>query len=738
MPGNWGVFVESQRTGLLLTAIGASLTLFAASCFAQEASSAAKGDADQASDEMEEVIVTAQKREERLRDVPLSITAISGDQLAADGISDTRDLSFVTPGLRVDRAAAFTEPAIRGISTQLTPIGNDSNVAMYLDGVYQASQADATFDLPDVQRVEVLKGPQGTLFGRNATGGAIQVFTLDPQQTFNGKLSASYGNFNDTMFSGFVTGPMAPGVSASLSGYFRENDGYDHNILDGKPIGALDSRLVRGKVLIEPTDALSILATAYYSRREDGSAYAGSPLDGNTEASTVPGAVYGLKPFDVALRYPPTFDLTSYGGSVKATLNTAAGTLTSITGYTGDRFYAVLEADYAYTPDVGAVYYTSGKESAFSEEINFASNTFGGFSYIAGLYYNDSYGLYDPNHLTNSYPPGAYNLDVDAKQSARAGAAFGEATYAVTDKFKIVGGLRYSIETRELTGQTVPAGAQANLDSVVGSFNNDKLTPRASLEYALTEDKNLYFTYSKGFKSGAFNTNVTSPPGQRVAPENVTAYEVGVKGKSGPLDFSAAAFYYDYSDIQVSAFGLVNGILISTIQNAAAARIYGSELNAAIHLNRHFSVSTGISLLSAKYTSFPAASVTVPIGGDVGNSTILENMSGKELVKAPEATVSASAAYVTEFAGGNLDLSGTLYYSDRYFFDSGDRISQPSYTTVDARIGWSPNNSPWTFSVYGRNLTNQTIIQSALTTTTADGVSYAPPRVYGGRVDFRF
>ena len=234
-------------------------------------------------DSIAEVIVTAQRRAERLQDVPLSITAVSGAQLEKLGVASTEDLTDVAPGLKMDRNGVNVQPAIRGVSSVEADIGADTNVAIYLDGVYQPNLPANAFDLPDVSRVEVDKGPQGTLFGRNAEGGAIQVFTLNPSFTPTGSGTLGYGDYNDLMAKGFISGPILDQrVAGSLSAFFESSDGYlKDELRDGKNVGGVNAHLIRGKLLFKLVPKLTALVSVTYSDRTDGADY-GQAYNGNT------------------------------------------------------------------------------------------------------------------------------------------------------------------------------------------------------------------------------------------------------------------------------------------------------------------------------------------------------------------------------------------------------------------------------------------------------------------------
>ena len=698
---------------------------------------------------MEEILVTAQRREERAIDVPISITAVTGEALRRSGITSTNDLTTVVPGLKMDRTGGYSQPAIRGISTQLTHPGSENNVAMYLDGIYQPSQAGGIFDLPDVTQVEVAKGPQGTLFGRNATGGAVLVSTRNPTQTTEGKVIAEYGSFNAMTFKGFVSGGLTEKVSGVLSAYYHNDDGYLTDIArNNKDVGAIESTVVRGKLLYQATDKLSILATAYYSDRQDETAASGVPLGGNTTANIVPAfgigtAIVPTKADQVALNQDPVTTVQQIGASLKIAYDTEYGTITALTGYSDYDQEVVLDADYSYTqPVLGTNYFLDTPERAFSQEVTFASEKVGRFSFVAGLFYWDAWGKYDPIRVQVNYGlPSDVDIQIYSKQSSEAYAVFGEVNFDITDKWSMIAGLRYSDEKRTLEGGKL--GFPPNVPATGGYLwktdrTDDGVTPRLSISYRPNQDANLYFTYSEGFKSGVFNTSATSPDEPSVGPEEVKAYEVGFKQSLSTFRYSTAAFYYDYKDMQVQGFQEVNGVPLSVLQNAATAEIYGAEFEGTWQVTDSFETQVGVAYTHATFDKFERASLVVPVGGNFGNTVIEADVSGNDLVRTPRYTVNLTGLYNTTLAGGDLDLSGTVYYSDKFYFENGNRISQPSYTTVAARAAWTPADSGFTVAVIGKNLTDEETIQGAFIQSLADGVSYAAPRTWAISLEYRF
>ena len=709
-----------------------------------------------ATDDVADIVVTAQRRSELARDVPLSLTALTGDQLAAAGVTDTQSLTRLTPGLKMDRVGNFTLPAIRGVTTTVTGPAADANVAIYLDGIYQPSTTSNTFDLPDVERVEVLKGPQGTLFGRNATGGAIQVFTKEPSYIPTGAVTLSYGNYNDFVAKGFVSAPIiADKVALSVAGFYHRNDTYYRDVRpDGPGLDGADAWLVRAKLRLDLTEDLKVTLAGSYSNRKESTAIYGSALNGNTVARLLdPGAIIPTKPYDVAFNDAIAPQrVKSYDLSAKVALDLGGGTLTSLTAYNHFKLSNVIDADYAYTPNgVGVDYHVSTYDRYFSQEVNYASDLDGPLNFVMGAFYTKGEGAWSPLGVQTP----AFAVSIYGTQKVESLAGFGEIYYDITDKLSVIGGLRYSWEKRQQIGNTLFGLDQPKPDVLtpVGQKSWKSATPRFSIRYAVADRSNVYFTYSQGFKSGVFNTSNTSAP-DLANPEKIKAYEIGYKGRvTDSLTLDAAAFYYDYKDLQASVFTSLNGIPLSLLRNAATARIYGFEADASMRFSPAFDIRAAVSVLDAKYDSFTAASVNkpctnIPAPGtacstvgtplNIGNTSVAYDASGQQMIRAPKFTASATANAHADVAGGSLDLSGTLYYSSRLFFTFDHRVSQPGYATLDARASWSPYGSGFTVAIFGKNLTDKTTIAGTFITEVADGVSWSPPRTYGVSVDYKF
>ncbi|MBK7249429.1 MAG: TonB-dependent receptor [Gammaproteobacteria bacterium] len=681
------------------------------------------------------MIVTAQRRAERLQDVPIAITVQSGEQLERAGVINLRDITTVTPGLRITGTGANQQPVIRGVQSQQTDPGNDPNVAIYLDGVYQPNQIANSFDLPDVQQIEVLKGPQGTLFGRNATGGAIRIFTLEPGFTPAGRLSLEYGRFSDVLAKGFVSGPLVGDtVAGSLSVSRQDSGGYTRDLVTGQnDVGGVRSTIVRGKLLAKPRDGVKLLLTVAYLDRWDGDTTTYGTINGNTIARLFPGAVFSDQPYEFATSRKDFLDSTVHMASLKADFDLAGGTLSSVTAYN--------KVDALYTQDGDAsnydlLYYSLNElQEDYSQEFIFSTRQDSRLRAVGGLFYYHSDGRYDPLDVLGSFA-GPVPIFVWSRQVTEAYAAFGELSFDLTERLTLVGGARYSDEKRTAYGTFQFGSGPEPAMPRLGAKSWDSFTPRISLRYRFFDNDNFYVTYSEGFKSGGFNIAATDPI--PFNPEKLRSIEMGIKtSPSRRLSANVATFYYDYTDQQVMT--LAHNFNITA--NAASSEIYGLDADVMARATRDLTLTAGLSLLRAKFDRYPNAVVLEPLGGAAcrcGNANVVRDVSGYKEPKSPKWTLGLSANYNHDFDFGTVDLAATVFHSDEFFWDANERVREPSYTTLSARASWQPRDSKFRLSLWGRNLTDERHSLATFLLETYDGISYAKPRTYGIGVEYAF
>jgi iron complex outermembrane recepter protein len=696
---------------------------------AQEAPSQKNAD----SPELAEVVVTAQKRSEKLENVPLSVSVVTGDQLAERGIINTTSLTQAVPGLNMAEVGAYLVPNIRGVTTSITGPGADSNVVFYIDGIYQPSEAMNVFDLPDVDHIEVLKGPQGTLFGRNATGGAIEVFTRDPTFTPTAKIAASAGAYAvgglDYRTSAFISGPLvSDALAASIAINYQHSDGYEFNDLYDKRLG-FSNLTLHGKLLFQLDDSAKFVLGTAYATRDDYSALTLSAINGNLLARSInPSIVVPTSGYDSIQNFLPHFKSQYYAFNLRGEFDTSLGQITSLTSYQDSNVY-LNNADSDGSPLTLVHFYNPSIDDSESQEIDFASKWSGPVSAVAGLYYFHDVAAYAPLDIIDT-------IDYQAKNTTTAKAVFTELTYAATQRLSIIGGIRYSDEHRHGYVSILPAQY-----GTLGEKTWNSVTPRGSIRYEVADNSNVYFTYSTGFKSGLFDTVAMNP--NPIQPETIKSYEVGFKTRGDNYSFDAAAYYYDYRNLQVGAF--VGGINVT--QNAGKAEIAGLDSNGTLKLLSNLNLQAGFSFIpKATYVDYQNADATFPLTVSpttgqactaCGNEGTSINASGYRMTRTPKLTANLGLVFTHPYGPGELGFTPSIYYSSSYNIEITGRIPQASYTNVNTEVFWAQDK--WRLSLWGKNLTdNRRVSLVQQIGTTGDLVNYLPPLEVGVSASFSF
>ena len=690
---------------------------------AQEASRSAQ-DAQADANSAGDIIVTAQRREDRLQDVPIAITAVTADQLQNSGVDKITDIFLTVPGVSIPVNGAFAQPTIRGIGTTAT--GVDSNVATYVDGVYQPSQVANIFSFNNISQIEILKGPQGTLFGRNSTGGAILITTLAPSTDRPSlRASASYGSFDEVRLSAYGNVPLGAKAALNVAALYIDDNGYAQDVTLGQRAQYFSEFGVRSKLRLQATDTLSFTVTGFYHEKEDTSGYGLKPLNGSVFPRT---AFIPASPREISQSFNPEIPTESYGASVVARYDRDDWAITSTTAWSTiqGRLRADLDRNAANRLFVS---YRSA-EDTFSQEFNLNGKISENIGFVAGLfYYHDDARQRDRN-LSGT-------LGYDTTIVSDAYAAYGELNVRL-GKFVFNGGARYSSETKELDGIRRTPSRTIN-----SSRTWDAWTPRASLLYEITDDLNGYVTFSKGFTSGVYNPanpTATTAGVERIldpaSPEYVSAWEVGLKYFRRGFSVNTSAFYYNYDDIQIQASGL-GTLATNAVINAAKAEIYGADIEIAAPVTNSLTLRGSLAYTHGTYTDFPGALLFNPNPAG-GNFQTTGSGDGKRLVRTPELSGSISANYRQTIGSGELRASGTVAYTGSQFWSVGNRIEQPAYTVINGSIGWGPSDGPWRLSVWGRNLTDEVYALAISEGVAADGIAYARPRSVGVRLDLDF
>lgn len=620
------------------------------------------------------------------------------------------------------------QPSIRGVGTTIAGVGADPNVAIYVDGVYEADTYGLNLTLPDIDQIQVLSGPQGTLFGRNTTGGAILITTRQPSFSPTGTLSFQQGYYSntgrpDTTVSGFFSGPLVGNeIAGSLAVYHRETDGWMFDAAHGGTIGIIGDTQVRAKLLFQRGDNMKWTLTGLYVDNNDPVAVAEVPDNGDTVGRSSLNAPYS-SPYVYQGNIVPADQQEVYSETLRGVFTLDAGTLTSITAYTHDKTPPSFRQDADGSPAPIAAYAESFEQRTYSQEMDFASRDYGPISYTAGLI-----GYHDNNaeslHLVDT---SVYEYDDVITNSY---GVFGQATYKILPPLTLTAGVRYGADNLNYSGSqdyvTLPT-------KDFGSHTWRNTSARGSISYAVTDSVNTYFTFSQGYHSGIYS--LFSSSGKYAAPESLNAYEIGVKTATTNYRLNTAVYYYDFSNIQASVF---NGIS-SPVVNAARATLYGLDVTGAAQLGMGFKVSAGVGFEPhATYNVFNDGIDYTPLA-EGGNREVVGDFSGDRLVFAPKLTLNISVQYLHDFRQGILSIDATGSHNSGFNFDPLGSVGQPAYYMFNADMGWSPGSSGLKLSIFGQNLTSSLVLAGkGLFSPAGTLLEIDPPREVGFRASYDY
>ena len=680
-----------------------------------------------------EIIVTAQRRAERLEDVPVAIIALSADTLEKSGIQRITDLGQVATGVQINRGGSFTQPAIRGITTLTLGYGFENNTAVYVDGFYQPDMVTINGDLANLSSVQVLKGPQGTLYGRNATAGAIVMETLAPSQEMVGRAQISYGRFNDIRAQAYVSVPLSDKIAFSLAGYYRTSDGYIRDIGDN-PVSKADdydaaplqNESFRAKVLLTPTETLDITLGFNHGKVADSR---GTTYTINIYAAFVPASPPRASERDTASSTALADSSASADEfTSKIALDTGIGTLTSYTGYAKRLSHSVFDFD-ASKPVITQSSNTSIRQRTFQQTLDFAINAIDNLDLIVGaFYYNDKldYGKGGAKSYAGSFNAAGLQNTQFVFLSSKAYALYADGTLNLAHNVFLTAGVRYNHEKRAINYFVLPGVNPVISPPAANSAVFKSATPRAVLRYELAPRTSLYASYAQGFRSGVFNPTVVASPSLvlPIKPEKLTAYEIGFKTASPTFRFDAAAYLYDFRDLQVGVTvpSPVNpGSVVQLISNAKKARSYGAEAQVTYTPTQDLSIRAGVSYVHARYTDFSNATGTgLNVTTQRNVSGQVQDWTGQQMARAPSFSGNLGFNYETDLAGGRLGLSGNASYTSSFvvanpslFGPTGpaglankQRYRQNGYAIANAQINWTDPSDQVTIGVYADNFTN--------------------------------
>lgn len=692
-----------------------------------------------ASSTVEDIVVTAQRRESSLQDTPTAITALNSTMLERSGVNRFEDMAKAVPSLTIPAASLNGNAAvsIRGIGFYSGVTAVSYPVAFYIDGLFTDRPYSIRDHLFDMERIEVLRGPQGVLFGRNATAGAIQLIHKLPDNDWTalGRLEA--GSFGTVQGQASVRGPIVRDVlQVGLSGFYATSDGYVTNDVTGDKLFGEESWGVRGTVRITPTPDLEILLRGSVSNNWNSFGIKNIVGFGyDTRRAIFDDPAY--RPYHLGNDYQGFTDRDSYSASAELRYDFGDVELVSLTGYQGFKQHSRGDSD--GTPVARSENEQRNVDySAFSSELRLSSTGNAPLQWDVGLYYiRENPHEFDNNvRLFTTTGPRFRNGGTNYRlqeTTAKAFAAFAHVAWSPIERLTLRVGGRYSTEKKTMDLDFDVYNATGGFTTFVGSRSKrwSSFTPLAGIDYRWTDDVMMYATASKGFKSGGFNISPLAP----FEPEKVWNYELGLKTDllDRRLRLNLAGFYMDYSNIQVSK-NTGNGQAL--IQNAASSTIKGVELEATLVPTAGFQVTASLAYLDAKYDKFILDDRN-PAG---------TNLAGQQLTRAPKWKASVAADY--EFAISNAleaNLRAALSFEDKYYLEGMIQparlaYQRPSVMNLDLRAGFGPADKTWEVAFVARNVTNERYVSNLqnLLGGATRGAFFSQPRYLGGEISFRY
>jgi iron complex outermembrane receptor protein len=720
---------------------------------------------------LETVMVTAQRRSEQAVNVPIAITSVSAETLTNAQIYDFSELGELVPGVVIGRTGAFTQPEIRGISTQASGAGGENNVGTYLDGFYQAFQGSLLNDLDNVTGIDVLKGPQGTLFGRNSTGGAIMINTQAPTAEPRGTLAVQGGSFDELRASADYSGPINDQLSFDVHTYKRNSNNYFTDWATGNPSAPINNFGIGGKLKYQPSSDFTLLLSYDYRSRQDPSPFmyefvqyqaaAAPPYPANSYTSTAQNVTSLSVPTHVNELF------ASYGAH--AIWNTPIGDFNSYSNYQSNQ--TKENFDFDGSPNEAEEIYQHERGYAIQQEFNLVSRPGQVVDYTVGVYYYHLDDKYDYFYGYFDLPAGVIGVPpasaipstavapwVQVWPFGRPGvkvdsyAGYGDLTWNLGDRLHVTGGVRYTNEPQTAYGTVLGDDRKATYSA---------WTPRAVVRFDLDAHSNVYASFSQGFKSGTFN--IFAPPFNPVQPERLNAYEVGYKTLQNWWSLDAATYYYNYKDMQVTAVVTDQGTPFLETTNAARSEIYGVEAQFVGELNSQLHVRASAAWVHARYVQYDTFSPSLPdqatglLTTVCGATPCVSNLAGQRLLRAPDYTANLGLDYSWLVRSAPVTASVNIAYTSAYTptspdwnwnysnvvnnivqpANSGMRFATPAYTLTNFNLKWQVRND-LALSAFVTNAFNQSYLNSY--GATGDGVykEWGPPRAYGARIEYKF
>ena len=685
---------------------------------------------------LEEVVVTANKRSTNLQDTPLAIAAMTMKDIERGGVRDVETLAAVIPGLNISQGSStgVNEISLRGVSGGNVNLVGDPTVAYHVDGVYLGRQTSGNAAFYDLERIEVVKGPQGTLYGRNATAGSINVITHKPSNEFDSKIEFVGGDYDRRGVRGMVNLPLSD--TLAVRGVFNREvrEGYQDTGPLVKDAMDLDETSFRLHALYTPNEDVSVLVSADYWQNKGvggGLARTVDPLQPLGEALS--------DPFKTSLNTEGNRDDDAWTLSTEINWDLGASTLTYIGAYHDSTTDHLTDFDSRDTLAGTLGLIVTGDQ--ISHEVRLASNDSDPLEWIVGLFYYREDLSRTLDLFINFFGPVGLQIDnFEPDYTVESQAVFGQVTYSLTDDLRLTAGLRYSEDDKTNKDEqriftNIPGGTPGGLPPADSQGDWNSTDWKLVADWGLTEDTMIYGSVSTGFKSGGFNsTSVAAAlPGTELTyePEEITAYAIGHKSRflGGSLQVNSEAFYYDYTDLQLQQFIDSNSLTL----NAATASITGFETDITFRPSATSQIKWVMSFLDATFDDFSSLD---PVTG------LVQNLSDATMRNAPEISTTLIAEYDFD-VGNGFTLTPRMMFNYegevklRHLEDPG--ALQKSSKRIDLSLSLTPASERWSVEAFVLNLEDEVAFTgTGINGDNARALSFRAPRTYGVRVGMNF
>ena len=708
---------RALRAGLLASC--ACALSFAGTAFAQEGpqqqaqSENATPQGSEAETGLADIVVTAQRRTENSKDVPVSVALVGTEALASVAATGLFDIVKLISAVRFDTRVGNNTPAIRGLSTTVTGPGLGTNVGVYLDGFFSPSLQAVNMQLNNVENIQVLKGPQGTLFGRNVAAGAILVNTSKPSEVTRANLELAYGNYNTKRGQFYGTTGIVEGMAADIAVAYLTSDGYVTNLLTGdEDFGKKKQLAVRAGLNIQLSDKFSVLARYSYTNNNDPTPLFLQPavINGQIfcDKCVIPGARFSTKPSRSFYTVPVSNRVRGDAFQLTAEYDLGPANLTSYTQYRKD-FQDGYGAGGNYTQlppltptpggNAGLPLALLPSDKTFTQELLLTSKPGSRLQYTAGLFYLWVKSAFGVNlAISPGALPSAYIFGFNSGVTNRSMAGYADLTYEVSEKLFLTGGVRY-------TRDKVFDGFNQQRTGLINfpSLTDGNVTWRAVARYAVTDTTNVYGSVSTGYKNALFN--VVSPIINPVKAETLTDFEIGVKHASRNFSLNMAGYYYLYKDAQIVSASIFNNLPATFVRNAGQSKLYGVEGDARYRFSNNFDIHASANLNHTEYGTFLGAPFFNPVGPPFREGG--QDATGTPLIRSPEFTASVGATVRQPFSNGELALTGNFSYTSEFFWYPGRQVREAPYGLLDLQLAWTDSADLWRAALTAKNLTNK-------------------------------